>query len=67
VIGAAGRAAVHHHGYGLLRHLYPQTAFPMADRIAAALTAYACGDALGLPWEGKPPSASSDPDFSAGC
>lgn len=27
--------------------------YPLADRIAGALTAYACGDALGLPWEGR--------------
>lgn len=25
-----------------------------ADRVAGALTAYACGDALGLPWENRP-------------
>jgi ADP-ribosylglycohydrolase len=27
------------------------------DRIAGALTAYICGDALGVGWEGKPPAA----------
>jgi ADP-ribosylglycohydrolase len=58
--GAAGRAAVDRQNYGLLRHLYPATAFLVADRIAAALTAYTCGDALGLPWEGQPPSATTE-------
>jgi ADP-ribosylglycohydrolase len=54
--GAVARASVASHGYGLLGRLYPQTAFPYDDRIAAGLTAYACGDALGVPWEGRPPS-----------
>jgi ADP-ribosyl-[dinitrogen reductase] hydrolase len=30
-------------------------AFHWTDRIAGALSAYACGDALGVPWEGQAP------------
>jgi hypothetical protein len=41
-------------GYGLLCVLYPEDAFDLAGRIDGALTAYACGDALGLPWENVP-------------
>ena len=41
-------------GYGLLCVLYPEEVFDLADRIDGALTAYACGDALGLPWESAP-------------
>ncbi len=33
--------------------------YGLADRIAAALTGYACGDALGLPYEGLPPPGAS--------
>lgn len=28
------------------------------DRIAGGLTAFACGDALGVPWEGRPPTGA---------
>jgi ADP-ribosylglycohydrolase len=38
--------------------LYPEDVFDLAGRIDGALTAYACGDALGLPWE-SPPDASA--------
>ncbi|HKR49890.1 MAG TPA: ADP-ribosylglycohydrolase family protein [Pseudonocardiaceae bacterium] len=38
---------------------YPMVAYPLADRIAGAMTAYACGDALGLPWEQLPPTGAS--------
>ncbi len=31
-----------------------------ADRVAGALTAYACGDALGVPYEGRPPTGDGD-------
>ena len=41
-------------GYGLLCVLYPQEVFDLAARIDGALTAYACGDALGVPWENQP-------------
>src|SRR6266496_39890 len=52
--GALARSAVQVMGYGLLCVLYPQDVFDLAARIDGALTAYACGDALGLPWEGRP-------------
>ena len=41
-------------GYGLLCVLYPEDVFDLAGRIDGALTAYACGDALGVPWENAP-------------
>ena len=41
-------------GYRLLETMYPDHAFSAATRIEAALTAYACGDAFGLPWENLP-------------
>ena len=46
-------------GYGLLSLMYPDTAYDLCERIAGALTAYACGDALGLPWENKPKASSA--------
>jgi ADP-ribosylglycohydrolase len=49
--GALARSAVHVMGYGLLCVLYPEDVFDLAGRIDGALTAYACGDALGVPWE----------------
>lgn len=48
--GAAARAAVEAYGYGLLRRAYPAVVYSLSDRIVAALVAYACGDALGLPF-----------------
>jgi ADP-ribosylglycohydrolase len=32
---------------------------PVRSLIAGALTAYACGDAFGLPWEGRPPGTAT--------
>jgi ADP-ribosylglycohydrolase len=52
--GAIGRAIMTRKGYGLLSTMYPKAAFSPAERIEAALTTYACGDALGLPWENLP-------------
>src|SRR6266496_5257224 len=49
--GALARSAVQVMGYGLLCVLYPEDVFDLAGRIEGALTAYACGDALGVPWE----------------
>ena len=46
-------------GYGLLSLMYPDTAYDLCERIEGALTAYACGDALGLPWENKPKASSA--------
>jgi ADP-ribosylglycohydrolase len=45
-------------GYGLLCVLYPEDVFDLAGRIDGALTAYACGDALGLPWERSPDASA---------
>ena len=49
--GALARSAIQVMGYGLLCVLYPQDVFDLGERIDGALTAYACGDALGVPWE----------------
>lgn len=38
--------------------MYPEEIFDLAERIDGALTAYACGDALGVPWE-SPPGANA--------
>ncbi|MEV2242263.1 ADP-ribosylglycohydrolase family protein [Micromonospora sp. NPDC049891] len=35
----------------------------VVERVAAALTAYACGDALGLPYEGKPATGDGDEEI----
>jgi ADP-ribosyl-[dinitrogen reductase] hydrolase len=58
--GAAARSSIRRRGYGLLARLYADVGFSLADRIAAAITAYACADALGLPWEAKPPAHLSE-------
>ena len=52
--GALARSAVQVMGYGLLCVLHPEDVFDLAGRIDGALTAYACGDALGVPWENAP-------------
>src|SRR6266568_2414438 len=56
--GALARSAVQVMGYGLLCVLYPEDVFDLAARIDGALTAYACGAALGLPWEGRPDASA---------
>ena len=56
--GALARSSVQVMGYGLLCVLYPADVFDLAARIGGALTAYACGDALGVPWE-SPSSATT--------
>src|SRR6266566_1745101 len=58
--GALARSAVQVMGYGLLCLLYPEDVFDLAGRIDGALTAYACGDALGVPWENAPAGATAD-------
>lgn len=63
--GASARVSIQARGYGLLHHLYPGLACHMPERIAGALTAYACGDALGLPWENFPPADSSLAEIEA--
>ena len=50
-------------GYGLLSVLYPEEVFDLAPRIDGALAAYACGDALGVPWA-SPPDANAHPTAS---
>jgi ADP-ribosylglycohydrolase/tetratricopeptide (TPR) repeat protein len=57
--GALARSSVQVMGYGLLRVMCPEEVFDLAGRIDGALTAYACGDALGVPWE-NPPDANAD-------
>jgi hypothetical protein len=52
--GALARSSVQVMGYGLLCVLYPEDVFDLAGRVDGALTAYACGDALGVPWENAP-------------
>jgi len=56
--GALARSSVQVMGYGLLCVLYPEEVFDLAVRIDGALTVYACGDALGVPWE-SPPGATA--------
>ena len=52
--GALARSSVQVMGYGLLCVMYPEEVFDIGERINGALTAYACGDALGIPWESAP-------------
>jgi tetratricopeptide (TPR) repeat protein len=52
--GATARSSVLAMGYGLLCLMYPEEVYDFGERILGALTAYACGDALGVPWENKP-------------
>jgi ADP-ribosylglycohydrolase/tetratricopeptide (TPR) repeat protein len=60
--GALARSSVQVMGYGLLCVMYPEEVFDLAGRIDGALTAYACGDALGVPWESRPgPHARATP------
>ena len=59
--GALARSAVQVMGCGLLCVLYPEDVFDLAGRIDGALTAYACGDALGVPWENRPAANTASP------
>ncbi len=52
--GALARSSVQVMGYGLLCVMYPEEVFDLGERIGGALTAYAFGDALGVPWEHGP-------------
>ncbi len=61
--GALARSSVQVMGYGLLCIMYPEDVFDIGERIDGALTAYACGDALGVPWENAP-DAKADPTAS---
>ncbi|MEV4566782.1 ADP-ribosylglycohydrolase family protein [Nonomuraea sp. NPDC049419] len=59
-----GRERVHHAdhgrrlavqgGFGVLEQLFPDQAIPPSGRILNGLVGFCCGDALGVPWEGKP-------------
>jgi len=49
------RFLIEKNGFGLLEIMFPHLGASIAKRIYAGLIAYACGDALGVPWEGKPP------------
>jgi len=57
--GAVARSSVLARGYGLLCVMYPAEVFDLGERIGGALTAYACGDALGVPWEAAPGANAS--------
>ncbi|MFI7125885.1 ADP-ribosylglycohydrolase family protein [Nonomuraea sp. NPDC050153] len=50
-----GRRAIAWGGFGVLTQLFPDQAVPPAQRILNGLTGFCCGDALGVPWEGKSP------------
>lgn len=52
--GARARAETERKGFGLLARLFPDLGFSYSGRISGGLVAYACGDAIGLPWEGRP-------------
>src|SRR5262249_57158407 len=49
------RSAIEPGGYRVLYRLFPDQAVPPAARIRAGVLAFAAGDALGLPWGGRPP------------
>ena len=49
------RAAIETGGYRVLYRLFPDLEVPPAARIRAGMTAFAAGDAVGVPWEGRPP------------
>ncbi len=54
--GARARVQQERKGFGLLSTLFPELGFSYSGRIAAGLLGYAYGDAVGLPWEGRPPA-----------
>jgi len=62
---AAARSDIARWGYTLLAMTNPSVAAPptVADRIAGALTMYACSDALGLPYENHPPTDADDDEI----
>jgi ADP-ribosylglycohydrolase/tetratricopeptide (TPR) repeat protein len=59
--GATARSSVLAMGYGLLCLMYPEEVYDLGERIAGALTAYTCGDALGVPWENRPKAETDVP------
>jgi ADP-ribosylglycohydrolase/tetratricopeptide (TPR) repeat protein len=48
------RSAIESGGYRVLYRLFPGQGIPPAARISVGLMAFAAGDALGVPWEGRP-------------
>jgi ADP-ribosylglycohydrolase len=59
------RSAIEAGGYRVLYRLFPDQAVPIAARIRAGLLTFAAGDALGLPWEGRPPGEIDPEQISA--
>ena len=57
--GAMARSSALAMGYGLLNRMYPEVVYDLGERIAGGLTAYACGDALGVPWERAPEASAA--------
>jgi ADP-ribosylglycohydrolase/tetratricopeptide (TPR) repeat protein len=53
---ASARAQMERGEFGLLTTLYPDIAYSYGSRVEAGLLGYAAGDAVGLPWEGTPPT-----------
>ncbi|MGH3392007.1 MAG: ADP-ribosylglycohydrolase family protein [Actinomadura sp.] len=51
------RTEIESEGFGSLYARCPEIRIPAAERIAAAMLAFAAGDALGVPWEGSEPDA----------
>lgn len=49
------RASIESEGFASLYARCPEVDVPSSERIAAAMLAFAAGDALGVPWEGSPP------------
>jgi ADP-ribosylglycohydrolase/tetratricopeptide (TPR) repeat protein len=55
------RSAIESGGYRVLYRLFPDQAVPPAARLRAGLLTFAAGDALGVPWEGRP-AGEVDPE-----
>jgi ADP-ribosylglycohydrolase len=50
------RSAIEAGDYRVLYQLFPGQDVPSAGQFQAGLLAFAAGDALGVPWEGRPPT-----------
>jgi tetratricopeptide (TPR) repeat protein len=50
------RSTIEAGGYRVLYQLFPGQDVPPAVQFQAGLLAFAAGDALGVPWEGRPPN-----------
>jgi ADP-ribosylglycohydrolase/tetratricopeptide (TPR) repeat protein len=57
----AVRQSIEREGHHSLYVRYPSASIPGVDRFVDGMIAYAAGDALGVPWEGRP-SAEIPPD-----